>query len=228
MDLLGQRGPLHGLRGVSRTNLLDHRAPLVSAVTPLAMLLRAIGFRWYGAQKRLADGSTGITCFLDTTTLYADGQSSRRVAWSFRAGDRYQVGTDPVSIVQVAAFFDASLKRPEKPILPGAAAVLRAIRAEDPEIWSAEMMFNARGKRLLHAAAMCGHPEGRRLISEVVELYRGYVWKLSTPAGHPPHDLYGSPLERHLRYRKGKRVGDVRAAMCKDERMEELRLFGLR
>lgn len=90
------------------------------------------------------------------------------------------------------------------------------------------MMFNERGKRLLHAAAMCGHPEGRRLIAEVVELYRGYVWKLSSPAGHPPHPMYGAPLERHLRYRKGKRVGDIRAAMCKDERMEELRLFGLR
>lgn len=228
MDLLGQRGPLHGLRGISRTNLLDHRAPLLSPVTPLAMLLRAIGFRWYGAEKRLQDGSRGITCFLDTTTLYADGTSTRRVAWSFRAGERYPLGGDPVSIVQVAAFFDASLKTPEKPILPGAAAVLRAIRGQDPELWSTEMLFNERGKRLLHAAAMCGHPEGRQLIGEVVELYRGYVWKLSTPAAHPPHALYGSPLERHLRYRKGKRVGDVRASICKDERMEELRLFGLR
>lgn len=228
MDLLGQRGPLHGLRGISRTNLLDHRAPLLSPVTPLAMLLRAIGFRWYGAEKVLADGSKGITCFLDTTTLYADGHSSRRVAWSYRAGDRCQVGGDPVSIVQVAAFFDASLKRPEKPILPGVAAVLRAIRGEDPDLWSAEMLFNERGKRLLHSAAMCGNPEGRRLLAEVVDLYRGYVWKLSTPAGHPSHPLYGSPLERHLRYRKGKRVGDVRASLCKDERMEELRMFGLR
>lgn len=96
------------------------------------MLLRAIGFRWYGAEKKLADGSRGITCFLDTTTLYANGQSSRRVAWSFRAGERYQLGTDPVSIVQVAAFFDASLKTPEKPILPGAAAVLRATGARIP------------------------------------------------------------------------------------------------
>jgi hypothetical protein len=228
MDLLGNRGPLASLRGVSRTNLVDHRAPLLSPVTPLAMLLRAIGFRWYGAEKTLSDGSKGITCFLDTTVLHADGSGTRRVAWSFRAGDRMPLGGDPVSIVQVAAFFDASLKTPERPILPGAAAVLRAIRGEDPDLWSTEMPFNERGKRLLHASAMCGHPEGKRLLAEVVELYRGYVWKLSTPAGHPPHELYGAPLERHLRYRKGKRVGDIRAAKCRDERMEELRLFGLR
>jgi hypothetical protein len=228
MDLLAQRGPLAGLRGISRTNLLDHRAPLLSPVTPLAMLLRAIGFRWYGAEKTLADGSKGITCFLDTTTLHSDQTQSRRVAWSFRAGDRMPLGGDPVSIVQVAHFFDASLKTPEKPILPGAAAVLRAIRGDDPDLWSRDMPFNERGRRLLHSAAMCGQPEAKRLLLEVVELYRGYVWKLSTPAGHPPHPLYGSPLERHLRYRKGKRVGDVRASTCKDERMEELRMFGLR
>lgn len=228
MDLLGQSGPLRGLRGISRTNLLDHRAPLLSPVTPLAMLLRAIGFRWYGAEKTLSDGSKGITCFLDTTTLHADQSQTRRVAWSFRAGERMALGGDPVSIVQVAAYFDASLKHPETPIAPGAAAVLRAIRGDDPDLWSAEMPFNERGKRLLHGAAMCGHPEGRRLLAEVVELYRGFVWKLSTPAGHPPHPLYGAPLERHLRYRKGRRTGDVRASICKDERMEELRLFGLR
>lgn len=228
MDLMGNRGPLAGLRGISRTNLLDHRAPLISPVTPLAMLLRAIGFAWYGAEKILSDGSRGITCFLDTTTLRPDGTGIRRVAWSFRAGDRLPLGGDPVSIVQVAAFFDASLKAPGKPILPGAARVLHAIRGDDPDLWSAEMPFNERGKRLLRSAGMCGHPEGRRLLAEVVELYRGYVWKLSTPAGVPPHPVYGSPLERHLRYRKGKRVGDIRAAMGKDERMEELRVFGLR
>jgi len=228
MDLMGQRGPLASLRGISRTNLVDHRAPLLSPVTPLAMLLRAIGFRWYGAEKRLPDGSKGITCFLDSTTLRADGSSERRVAWSFRAGERYQLGGDPVSIVQVAAAFDASLKTPATPLAPGAAAVLRSIRAEDPDLWSTEMPFNERGRRLLHAAAMCGNPEGRRLLAEVVELYRGYIWKLSTPASHPPHPLYGAPLDRHLRYRKGRRTGDIRASICKDERMEELRLFGLR
>ena len=228
MDLLGERGPLHGLRGISRTNLVDHRPPLTSPVTALVMLLRAIGFRWYGAEKSLKDGSKGITCFLDSTILRLDGTSQRRVAWSLRAGDRVPLGGDPVSIVQVCHAFDASLQMPEKPILPGAAAVLRAIRSIDPELWSTEMLFNERGKRLLHAAAMCGNPEGKRLLAEVVELYRGYVWKLSTPPNHPPHPIYGAPLERHLRYRKGRRTGDIRASICKDERMEELRLFGLR
>lgn len=225
---MGQRGPLAALRGVSRTNLVDHRAPLTSPVTVLAMLLRAIGFRWYGAEKTLKDGSKGITCFIDSTTLRPDGTSTRRVAWSFRAGERHQLGGDPVSIVQVCHAFDASLQLPEKPIPPGAGRVLQVIRAQDPGVWRDEMLFNDRGKRLLHAAAMCGHPEAKRLLLEVVELYRGYVWKLSTPAGHPPHPLYGTPLERHLRYRKGRRTGDVRASICKDERMEELRLFGLR
>lgn len=228
MDLLAPTGPLAGLRGTARTNLIDHRAPLLSPVTVMAMLLHAIGFRWYGAVKRLPDGSTGTTCYIDTTTHYSNGGLERRVAWSFRGGDRVPLGGDPVSIVQVCHFFDASQVPPQTPIPRGAEAVLRAIRTASPEVWTGERLFNERGKLLLAAAAQCSNHEGRLLLAETLDLYRGYVWKLSTPIGHGPHPLYGYPLDRHLRYRKGKRTGDIRASICRDERMEELRMFGLR
>lgn len=228
MDLLARNAPLAAIRGKTRATVVDHRAPLLSPVTVLVLLLREIGFRWYGGQHRLPDGSTGTTCFLDTSARYDDGSEIRRVAWSFCAGESMELGGDPVTIAQVCHAFDASHILPGRPILPGAARVLKAIRAADPDAWRGEMLFNERGKRLLHAAAMCGNREAQLLLAEVVELYRGFAWKLSTPVEAGPHPLYGYPLERHLRYHKGKRTGDVRSSICRDERMEELRMFGLR
>lgn len=228
MDLLAANGPLRAVRGKTRAALTDHRAPLLSPVTVLVAFLHAVGFRWYGAEKQMRDGSTGTTCFLDTTIKFDDGQELRRVAWSFIAGDRLPIASDPVSIVQVCHFFDASQKAPEKPIPRGAEEVLRAIRVAKPELWTGERLFNDRGRLLLEAATACSNQEGRRLLGDTIEIYRGFAWKLATPVGHPPHPIYGYPLERHLRYRKGRRTGDIRASICRDERMEELRMFGLR
>jgi hypothetical protein len=40
--------------------------------------------------------------------------------------------------------------------------------------------------------------------------------------------VYGYPLDRHLRYHRGKRRGDVRQSLEFDHRMDELKTLGLR
>jgi hypothetical protein len=93
---------------------------------------------------------------------------------------------------------------------------------------SSEMPFNDRGRLLLQAGIEAAHPEAKRWIADIIELFRGYCWKLSTPIDHDPHPEYGYPLDRHLRYVRGKRRGDVRQSIPYDHRMEELRQLGLR
>lgn len=223
---------LRAIQGVVRAPIVDDRPPLESPITVLVMLLKAAGFAWYGVRKALPDGQTATSCYINTVTLYSDGTQSRRVVWSFIGGDeaRVELGGDAVSIWQACAGLgyapSGRWPRGEKPLGRGAAAVLAAVRAAAP--WESAMPFNERGRRLLRAAAEASHPEARRLLADAVELYRGYVWKLTMPIEHPPHPDYGYPLDAHFRYRKGKRTGDVRQSLCRDERMEELRVLGLR
>ena len=126
MNLLQPGNPLDAIRGKKRLPILDHRPPLQSPVTLLVMLLKAIGFRWYGAEKTLENGSTGTSCFLDTTKAFPDGTMARRIVWNFIGDDRVGVGGDPVSLVQVAHFFNYSEFVPEKNMPPGAKRVFRA------------------------------------------------------------------------------------------------------
>mgnify|MGYP001803813613 CR=1 FL=1 len=228
MNLLDPGAPLAAVKGKSRVPFVDHRPPLSSPITLVVMLCQAVGFKWYGPEKTLDDGSTGTSCFLDTLVKYGDGTEIRRVVWAFTAGDRVEVGGDKVSIVQIGHFFRSSNATPEEPLGRGARAVFAAMTRDHPELWTQEMPFNQRGKLLLEVAATAPHREAQLILATVIELYRGFVWKLSTPVDHPPHPQYGYPLERHLRYKKGRRVGDVRKSICLDHRMEELRQFGLR
>lgn len=226
MDVLGQvtgaRG-LKALQGKVRATVLDTRPPLTSPVTVFVMLLRAAGFEWFGAEKQLPDGSTGTSCFLNTVSLWSDGTQSRRVVWSFVGEQPVVMAGDLVTIAQMAGALGFGEPRP---VARGAAAMLASVRAAAP--WQPELPFNERGKLLVRAAAEASHPGARLLLADAVELYRGYVWKLSTPIEHPPHPLYGYPLDSHYRFRKGRRTGDVRQSICRDERMEELRVLGLR
>lgn len=221
---------LKAIQGLVRAPVVDYRPPLESPITVLVMLVRAAGFPWYGVEKRLPDGSLGTSCYLNTVTLRPDGGQERRVVWSFTGNSPVDLAGDPVTIWQMCAAlgFAPGGRAPagEKPLGRGAASLLAAVRAMAP--LSGEMPFNERGKALLRAAAEASHPGARRLLADAVELYRGYVWKLSMPIDHPPHPEYGYPLDSHFRYRKAKRVGDVRQSICRDERMEELRVLGLR
>jgi|GEM_PF-3497756 len=228
MDLLASGSALAAVKGKSRIPFVDHRPPLSSPVTLVVMLCQALGFRWYGPEKTLPNGTTGPSCFLDTLVKYSDGTEMRRVVWAFVAGDRVDVASEPVSIVQVSRFFRCGTITPDKPLPRCAEAVFRAMTRDHPELWTEEMPFNHRGKLLLEVTATAPNREAQIILSTVLELYRGFVWKLSTPVDHPPHPEYGYPLERHLRYKKGRRVGDVRKSIHLDQRMEELRQFGLR
>jgi hypothetical protein len=231
IDILGSeaRG-LKAIQGLVRAPIVDHRDPLTSPITALVMLIKAAGFRWYGPEKRLPNGGRGTSCFLNTVTLLADGSRERKVVWSFIGGEPMEVAGDPVSIWQFCAALGFApggrMPKGEKPIGRAAAALLASVRAEVP--WARELPFNLRGKALLTAAAQASHPGARVLIADAVDLYRGFCWKLTTPIDHPPHPDYGYALDAHYRFRKGKRTGDVRQSICKDERMEELRTLGLR
>lgn len=230
MDLLSSGNALDAIRGKARVCILDFRSPLTSPITLLVMTLKACGFEWYGAQKRQADGSTATTAFLDTTACAADGTKVRRVVWNLQGDTLVELGGDPIGLhVLAAALGYVAPHRPSRPIpapRPGAAAVIAQLRAALP--LTEEIPFNERGRRMLAAAHACSHPEARALVGTIIDLYRGYCWKLSTPPGTPPHPDYGYPLDRHYRYHRGKRRGDVRQSICHDERMEELRSLGLR
>lgn len=229
LSTAGVRG-IRAIQGLVRAPIVDYRPPTTSPITVLVMIIKACGFRWYGPEKRLPNGGKGTSCYLNTVTLRPDGTSVQKVVWSFIGDDPVDIGGDPVSIWQLCAAlgFAPGGRAPEgeKALGPGAAAVLRAVREACD--WSPEMPFNARGKSLLTAAASASHPAARWILAETVELYRGYIWKLTTPIDHPPHPDYGYPLDCHYRFRKGKRTGDVRQSLCRDERMEELRVLGLR
>lgn len=232
IDVLGMNGAkgIRAIQGLVRAPIVDYRPPLTSPITVLVMLCKAAGFRWYGPEKKLPNGHKGTSCFLNTVTLYSDGTQERKVVWSFVGGEPAEIAGDPVSIWQICGGLGYApggrMPKGEKPIGRGAAAILAAVRSAVP--WEPEMPFNERGKRLLRAAAEASHPGARVLIADAVELYRGYVWKLSTPIEHPPHPEYGYPLDSHFRYRKGRRTGDLRQSICRDERMEELKVLGLR
>ena len=201
------------------------------------MAMKAAGFEWYGADKALPDGSRATTAFLDTLTTRADGTSTRRVTWTLRGDTLIELGGDPVGLyVFAAALGYVAPTRAGRDVpapRPGAAAVLAQLRAALP--LEGEMPFNERGRRLVSAGGAVSHPEARAIVASVIELYRGYCWKLSTPATDPvngartpPHPLYGYPLDRHYRYHRGQRRGDVRQSICRDERMAELATLGLR
>ena len=224
MDLLAT--DLSAVKGKRRIAVRDHRAPLSSPVTLVVMLLKAAGFDWYGATKRLEDGSEGTSCFLDTTTAYADGTRTRSVTWTFTGEKTVEIGGDPVGIHAMAHALGYSEFSGTRPLGRGAATVLASIRAAAP--LEGDMLFNERGRLLLAACHQCGNREGAALLAEALELYRGFCWKLSTPVGHPPHPDYGYPLDRHLRYHRGKRRGDVRQSLEFDHRMDELKTLGLR
>lgn len=224
MDLLGS--DLSAIKGKRRVAVRDHRAPLMSPVTLVVMLLKAAGFEWYGADKRLADGSTGTSCFLDTTTAYADGTKARSVTWTFTGDTVVEIGGDRVGIHAMAHALGYSAFSGTRPLGRGAATVLSSVHTVAP--LAGEMLFNERGKRLHAACHAAGNREARELLTEALELYRGFCWKLSTPVDHPPHAVYGYPLDRHLRYHRGKRRGDVRQSLEFDHRMDELKTLGLR
>lgn len=228
MDLLQPGRPLAAVKGKARVPLVDTRPPLSSPMTLVVLLLKATGFRWYGPEKELSDGRKGTSCFLDTCVKHADGTERRKVVWAFIGNERKELGGDPVSLIQIAHFFGYCEKTPERPLPRGAREVLSSILRADEKIWRDEMPFNTRGKRLLAACAAAGHKEAQLILCDVLDLYRGYCWKLSTPVGTPAHPVYGDPLERHLRYRHGKRTGDVRQSIEYDHRMDELQQLGLR
>lgn len=218
--------------GLLRVPITDDRPPLTSPITLLVCLLHGAGFRWYGVQKRLPDGTIGTTCFLDTSWLWSDGTTERRIVWSLIGDEPIDLGGDRTGIAQltVALGFD-SFAQPRDPLGRGAREVVDAIRRVESEtgfFTDDPIPFNERGKRLVAAAAQCGQIEARRLLAHTVEVYRGFCWKLATPVGHPPHPEYGWPLDRHYRYRKGKRKGDVRASISREERMDELATLRLR
>lgn len=224
MDLLASE--LSAVKGKRRVALRDHRAPLSSPVTLIAMLLKAAGFEWYGATKRMEDGSEGTSCFLDTTTAYSDGTKVRNVVWTFTGEKTIELGRDPVGIYAMANALGYSEFPGTRPLGRGAATLLKSIRSAAP--LEGEMLFNERGKLLFEACHNATGAEARKLLTEALELYRGFCWKLSTPVGTPPHPVYGYPLDRHLRYHRGKRRGDVRQSLEFDHRMDELKTLGLR
>lgn len=226
MDLLAPGNALNSIRGKRRVAVVDYRPPLVSPVTVLVMFLKAAGFEWYGARKRQPDGSEATTCFIDTLTKYADGSEERKVVWSFEAEKAVDVGGCEVGIHALAHALGYSRFSGNRPLEGGAREVIQVI-LQSVDL-RREMPFNDRGRALLHAAGTVSHREARLWLADVVELYRGFCWKLSTPADHPPHPDYGYPLDRHLRYKRGKRRGDVRQSIPYDQRMEELRQLGLR
>lgn len=226
MDLLAPGNDLNAIKGKKRVAVVDHRAPLSSPVTVLVMLLKAAGFPWYGATKRMPDGSENTSCFIDTVTKYADGREVRRVVWTFQGDDPVDVASETVSLHAMAHFFGFSAMAGPGSLSRGVSDVLGAVREVAP--LSGVMPFNVRGRLLLEAAAKARHKEAQLWLADAVDLYRGFCWKLSTPIDHPPHPVYGFPLDRHLRYHKGKKRGDVRASLVFDERMEELRMLGLR
>ncbi len=227
MDLLAPGSPLDAIKGKSRVAIVDHRAPLLSPVTVLVMTLKAAGFEWYGANKPLPNGGRATTAFLDTISAHADGTMTRKVTWTLVGDKTVEIGGDPAGLhVICAALGYAPPGRTVPDPRPGAAAVLREMRRVLP--LASEMPFNDRGRLLLQAGIEAAHPEAKRWIADIIELYRGYCWKLSTPIDHYPHPEYGYPLDRHLRYVRGKRRGDVRQSIPYDHRMEELRQLGLR
>lgn len=232
MNLLGTGGALESIKGKARVAIVDHRAPLTSPITLLVMIVKSAGFEWYGGEKIAANGQRQTTSFLDTTTAHADGRQTRRVTWTLCGDAKVDIGGESCGLHALcAALGYAPPVRPGRaaPQPPrGSAEVIAAMRLALGRALTDEMPFNERGRLLLDAAATTGNYEVRGWILDLIELYRGFCWKLATPAGHPPHPEYGYPLERHLRYTSGKRRGDVRASLCVDERMEELRTLGLR
>jgi hypothetical protein len=227
MNLLAPGAPLDAIKGKARVAIVDHLPPLSSPITLLVMVLKAAGFEWYGARKSDADGREMTTAYLDTVSKATDGTERRRVTWTLIGDQTVDIAGDPCGLHQIcAALGYPPPGRQVPPPRPGAAALLAELRRVLP--LTGEMPFNARGKALLAASLETSNPEARRWIADLVEIYRGYCWKLSTPADHPPHPEYGYPLDRHLRYVRGKRKGDVRQSLCYDARMEELRMLGLR
>jgi hypothetical protein len=230
MNLLAPGGALEAIKGKGRVAIVDHRSPLVSPITLLVMCAKAAGFEWWGAQKTAENGQRVTTAFLDTLYKHSDGGATRRVVWTLCADDRVDIGGVPVGLHALCAGLGyAPPQSPKRePLAPprGAAEVIAEARRVLP--LEGEMPFNERGRRLLAAAVETSHAEVRAWILDIIELYRGYCWKLATPPAHPPHPDYGYPLDRHLRYVSGKRKGDVRASLCFDERMEELKVLGLR
>lgn len=227
MNLLGDGQSLSSIKGKKRVALVDYRPPLSSPITVLVMLLKAAGFEWWGADKKLPDGSSGTSCFIDTLNHHPDGTGYRHVVWTFSGDHTIELGGDEIGIYAIAHFFGYSpFANPGKPIPRGALSVLSSVRDVAP--LTGEMPFNARGKALLEAVPRASHKAAQLWLADAVDLYRGFCWKLSTPIDHPPHPDYGYPLDRHFRYRKGKRKGDVRQSLVFDERMDELKVLGLR
>lgn len=216
---------LQPLRYKTRVSITDYRAPLSSPVTLLVMLLKSVGFDWYGAEKKMPNGDAGTVSFLDTTVAYADGTQARKITWNFLGDDKREIGGAMVSLDQIAHYLRMAQRPPASVIDPAAAEVLKAIREQD--IWRGELPFNERGRRLAECALNAPNPEAREILSAMVVLYRGFCWKLSARPDGGPHPDYGYPLERHIRYQKGKRKGDVRMSISKDERMAELETFKL-
>lgn len=218
---------LQPLRYKVRVSVKDYKPPLESPVTVLVMLLKALGFEWYGAEKTMADGKVGQSSFLDTTKLWADGSSERKVVWNFIGERQAVIAGEPCGLTQIANFFKLANCKPDKALDPEAVEVLKAVRDADPSVWTGRMPFNDRGRRISEAAARVSDPEAKEILGAVLVLYRGFSWKLSTPIEAGPHDDYGWPLERHYRYEKGNRKGDVRMSISRDERMAELEEFKL-
>lgn len=230
IDLLSPGGPLDAIKGRARVAIVDHRPPLESPITLLVMAAKSAGFAWYGGEKVAANGQRLTTAFIDTLCHHGDGTRTRRVVWTLCGDEPVDIAGVPVglhALCSALGYAPPSRGRHPDPMPgPGAAAVVAELRRVLP--LTGEMPFNERGRLLLAAAHQTSDREARRWIADIIDLYRGYCWKLATPAGHPPHPDYGYPLERHLRYVNGKRRGDIRARLCLDERMAELRTLGLR
>ncbi len=232
MNLLAPEGALSAIKGKSRVAILDHRPPLTSPITLLVMAVKSAGFAWYGAEKMGPNGQRQTTAFLDTTQAFADGTQVRRVVWTLCGDDKMDIGGVPVGIHALCSALGyappARQGKPDPTPARGAAEVIAELRRALGRALTDEMPFNDRGRMLLNAAIETPNHEVRGWILDIVELYRGYCWKLATPVGTPPHPEYGVPLDRHLRYVHGKRRGDVRASLGVEERMEELRSLRLR
>lgn len=220
---------LESIRYLLRHSILDQdRDPLDSPVTLLVMLLHAVGFRWYGTEKEMPDGSKAVTPFLDTTMLFKDGKTRRKIVWNLIADDVREIGGDPVSIIQVCFAMGFSHQAPSSRLGRGAASVLSDIRAAGGPIWTDTMPYNDRGQGIHRAAQQVSLGESREILHAVLDLYRGFCWKLGAPADHPPHEEYGYPLDRHFRYVHGYRKGDLRQSLSHEQRMDELAALKLR